>query len=167
MSKLKEKVEEFAEIAKALPENLQVPCFELLLKNYLEGTPHPATQHRSLPQESPQPGPLSTVPTTPPAEGSSKQEYISEDELAPSPVEAAIQRNLGEQIRKLLLTLTPREVQIPRLRFGIGQKTHYTLEEVGKQLAVSRERIRRIEAKALRKLRMVGPRSIERAITES
>jgi RNA polymerase primary sigma factor len=61
---------------------------------------------------------------------------------------------LGEQIRKLLLTLTPREEQILRLRFGIGQKTHYTLEEVGKQLGVSRERIRRLEAKALLKLRM-------------
>jgi len=76
-----------------------------------------------------------------------------EDELAPSPVEAAIHTNLGEQTRKVLATLTPREEQILRMRFGIGQKTDYTLEEVGKQFAVTRERIRQIEAKALRKLR--------------
>jgi len=79
-----------------------------------------------------------------------------EDELAPSPVEAAIQGNLGEQTRKVLATLTPREEQILRMRFGIGQKTDYTLEEVGKQFAVTRERIRQIEAKALRKLRQTG-----------
>ena len=78
------------------------------------------------------------------------------DELAPSPVEAAIQSNLGEQTRKVLATLTPREEQILRMRFGIGQKTDYTLEEVGNQFAVTRERIRQIEAKALRKLRQTG-----------
>ena len=79
-----------------------------------------------------------------------------EDELAPSPVEAAIQGNLGEQTRKALATLTPREEQILRMRFGIGQRTDCTLEEVGKQFAVTRERIRQIEAKALRKLRQTG-----------
>ena len=78
---------------------------------------------------------------------------LVEDELAPSPVEAAIQSNLGEQTRKMLATLTPREEQILRMPFGIGQKTDYTLEEVGKQFAVTRERIRQIEAMALRKLR--------------
>ena len=56
----------------------------------------------------------------------------------------------------MLATLTPREEQILRMRFGIGQKTDYTLEEVGKQFAVTRERIRQIEAKALRKLRQTG-----------
>src|SRR5690348_6467337 len=79
-----------------------------------------------------------------------------EDELAPSPVEAAIRGNLGELTIKVLATLTPREEQILRMRFGIGQKTDYTLEEVGKQFAVTRERIRQIEAKALRKLRQTG-----------
>jgi RNA polymerase primary sigma factor len=69
------------------------------------------------------------------------------------PVAAAIQGNLGEQTRKVLATLRPREEQILQMRFGIGQKTDYTLEEVGKQFAVTRERIRQIEAKALRKLR--------------
>jgi RNA polymerase primary sigma factor len=85
-------------------------------------------------------------------EESSLADFL-EDELAPSPVEAAIQGNLGEQTRKVLATLTPREEQILRMRFGIGQKADSTLEEVGKQFAVTRERIRQIEAKALRKLR--------------
>ncbi|HLH75299.1 MAG TPA: RNA polymerase sigma factor RpoD [Candidatus Binataceae bacterium] len=85
-------------------------------------------------------------------EESSLGDFV-EDELAPSPVDAAIHTNLGEQTRKVLATLTPREEQILRMRFGIGQKTDYTLEEVGKQFAVTRERIRQIEAKALRKLR--------------
>jgi hypothetical protein len=88
-------------------------------------------------------------------EESSLDDFV-EDELAPSPVEAAIQGNLGEQTRKMLATLTPREEQILRMRFGIGQKTDYTLEEVGKQFAVTRERIRQIEAKAPRKLRQTG-----------
>jgi RNA polymerase primary sigma factor len=88
-------------------------------------------------------------------EQSSLGDFV-EDELAPSPVEAAIQGNLGEQTRKVLATLTPREEQILRMRFGIGQKADYTLEEVGKQFAVTRERIRQIEAKALRKLRQTG-----------
>ncbi|MGH7813772.1 MAG: RNA polymerase sigma factor RpoD [Candidatus Binataceae bacterium] len=88
-------------------------------------------------------------------EESSLGDFV-EDELAPSPVEAAIQGNLGEQTRKVLATLTPREEQILRMRFGIGQKTDFTLEEVGKQFAVTRERIRQIEAKALRKLRQTG-----------
>jgi RNA polymerase primary sigma factor len=78
---------------------------------------------------------------------------LVEDELAPSPVEAAIRSNLGELTCKVLATLAPREEQILRMRFGIGQKTDCTLEEVGKVFAVTRERIRQIEAKALRKLR--------------
>jgi len=79
-----------------------------------------------------------------------------EDELAPSPVEAALRGNLGEVTCTVLATLTPREEQILRMRFGIGQKTDCTLEEVGKVFAVTRERIRQIEAKALRKLRQTG-----------
>ena len=88
-------------------------------------------------------------------EESSLGDFV-EDKLAPSPVEAAIQGNLGEQTRKVLATLTPREEQILRMRFGIGQKADCTLEEVGKQFAVTRERIRQIQAKALRKLRQTG-----------
>jgi RNA polymerase primary sigma factor len=78
---------------------------------------------------------------------------LVEDQLAPSPVEAAIRGNLGDLTRKVLATLTPREEQILRMRFGIGHKTDCTLEEVGKLFTVTRERIRQIEAKALRKLR--------------
>jgi len=78
---------------------------------------------------------------------------LVEDELALSPVEAAMHANLGEQTRKVLATLTPREEQILRMRFGIDKKTESTLEEAGKLFAVTRERIRQIEAKAMRKLR--------------
>jgi RNA polymerase primary sigma factor len=85
-------------------------------------------------------------------EQSSLGDFV-EDELAPSPVEAAIHSNLGEKAHEVLATLRPREEQILRMRFGIALKTEYTLEEVGKQFAVTRERIRQIEAKALRKLR--------------
>jgi RNA polymerase primary sigma factor len=88
-------------------------------------------------------------------EQNSLSDFI-EDQLTPSPVEAAIRGNLGELTRKVLATLTPREEQILRMRFGIGQKTDCTLEEVGKLFAVTRERIRQIEAKALRKLRQTG-----------
>jgi RNA polymerase primary sigma factor len=76
-----------------------------------------------------------------------------EDKSAVSPSEAAIDRNLSEQMRKALNSLTPREAQVLRLRFGIGEKSDHTLEEVGKDFEVTRERIRQIEAKALRKLR--------------
>jgi len=88
-------------------------------------------------------------------EQSSLGDFI-EDQLAPSPVEVAIRGNFDELTRKVLATLTPREEQILRMRFGIGQKTDCTLEEVGKLFAVTRERIRQIEAKALRKLRQTG-----------
>ena len=88
-------------------------------------------------------------------EESSVGDFV-EDELAPSPVESAIQANLGHHTRRVLATLTPREEQILRMRFGIGEKTDSTLEEVGKLFAVTRERIRQIEAKALRKLRLTA-----------
>jgi RNA polymerase primary sigma factor len=67
--------------------------------------------------------------------------------------EAIIAMDLVEQTRKVLATLTPREEKILRMRFGIGEKAEHTLEEVGDDFAVTRERIRQIEAKALRKLR--------------
>jgi len=76
-----------------------------------------------------------------------------EDKKFMSPSEAAINLNLAEQTRKVLATLTPREEKVLRMRFGIGEKSDHTLEEVGKDFAVTRERIRQIEAKALRKLR--------------
>jgi len=85
-------------------------------------------------------------------EESSLGDFV-EDRQSLSPADAAMYLNLEEQTRKVLATLTPREEQILRMRFGIGEKTDYTLEEVGQRFAVTRERIRQIEAKALRKLR--------------
>jgi len=76
-----------------------------------------------------------------------------EDRQSVSPADAAMAISLEEQTRKVLATLTPREEQILRMRFGIGERSDFTLEEVGQRFAVTRERIRQIEAKALRKLR--------------
>ncbi len=76
-----------------------------------------------------------------------------EDKKFMLPSDAAVSMNLAEQTRKVLATLTPREEKVLRMRFGIGEKADHTLEEVGQDFAVTRERIRQIEAKALRKLR--------------
>jgi RNA polymerase primary sigma factor len=76
-----------------------------------------------------------------------------EDKSVISPADAVISMNLAEQTRKVLATLTPREEKVLRMRFGIGEKSDHTLEEVGQDFEVTRERIRQIEAKALRKLR--------------
>jgi RNA polymerase primary sigma factor len=76
-----------------------------------------------------------------------------EDKAVTSPSDAVISLNLAEQTRKVLATLTPREEKVLRMRFGIGEKSDHTLEEVGQDFEVTRERIRQIEAKALRKLR--------------
>ncbi len=77
-----------------------------------------------------------------------------EDRRAVAPADAVVNANLQDQTKKVLATLTPREEQVLRLRFGIGEKTDHTLEEVGGKFSVTRERIRQIEAKALRKLRL-------------
>jgi RNA polymerase primary sigma factor len=76
-----------------------------------------------------------------------------EDKKFMLPSDAAVNMNLAEQTRKILATLTPREEKVLRMRFGIGEKADHTLEEVGQDFTVTRERIRQIEAKALRKLR--------------
>jgi len=76
-----------------------------------------------------------------------------EDKNAILPIDAAIQANLRETTTRVLATLTPREERVLRMRFGIGMNTDHTLEEVGQQFSVTRERIRQIEAKALRKLK--------------
>jgi RNA polymerase primary sigma factor len=76
-----------------------------------------------------------------------------EDKSVINPSEAVINLNLSEQTRKVLATLTPREEKVLRMRFGIGEDSDHTLEEVGQDFSVTRERIRQIEAKALRKLR--------------
>src|SRR5215210_4637444 len=76
-----------------------------------------------------------------------------EDKAAVIPLDAAIQSNLREATTRVLSSLTPREERVLRMRFGIGMNTDHTLEEVGQQFNVTRERIRQIEAKALRKLK--------------
>jgi len=88
--------------------------------------------------------------------GEEEDSYLGdfiEDKKILSPSDAVINLNLSEQTRKVLATLTPREEKVLRMRFGIGEKADHTLEEVGRDFEVTRERIRQIEAKALRKLR--------------
>ncbi|MBL0942011.1 MAG: sigma-70 family RNA polymerase sigma factor, partial [Alphaproteobacteria bacterium] len=76
-----------------------------------------------------------------------------EDKNATIPIDAAVHANLRDTTTRVLSTLTPREERVLRMRFGIGMNTDHTLEEVGQQFSVTRERIRQIEAKALRKLK--------------
>ena len=90
-----------------------------------------------------------------------------EDKGVLSPADAAISMNLAEHTRKVLGTLTPREEKVLRMRFGIGEKSEHTLEEVGQVFAVTRERIRQIEAQALRKLGHASRNSGLRAFLEN
>jgi RNA polymerase primary sigma factor len=90
-----------------------------------------------------------------------------EDKSLVSPADAVINMNLAEQTRKVLATLTPREEKVLRMRFGIGEKSDHTLEEVGQDFEVTRERIRQIEAKALRKLRHPSRSKRLRSFVES
>ncbi len=90
-----------------------------------------------------------------------------EDKKVVSPSEAVIRLNLSEQTRSVLATLTPREERVLRMRFGIGEKADHTLEEVGRDFSVTRERIRQIEAKALRKLRHPSRAKKLKAFVES
>jgi RNA polymerase primary sigma factor len=76
-----------------------------------------------------------------------------EDKASVNPQEAVLHQNLSEQTREVLSTLAPREERVLKMRFGIGERANHTLEEVGQDFDVTRERIRQIEAKALRKLR--------------
>jgi len=76
-----------------------------------------------------------------------------EDKVIPKPMETTMKANLFLQVQKALATLTPREETVVRFRFGIGQARDYTLEELGEKFSITRERIRQIEQKALRKLR--------------
>ena len=90
-----------------------------------------------------------------------------EDKNAILPIDAAIQSNLRETTTLALATLTPREERVVRMRFGIGMKNDHTLEEVGKQFSVTRERIRQIEAKALRKLKHPSRSRILRSLLDN
>ena len=98
---------------------------------------------------------INRVPTIEPIgdeEDSQLGDFI-EDKNALLPLDNAIQGNLKETTTRVLASLTPREERVLRMRFGIGVNTDHTLEEVGQQFSVTRERIRQIEAKALRKLK--------------
>jgi RNA polymerase primary sigma factor len=86
-------------------------------------------------------------------EGDSHLSDLIEDSNTILPIDAAIQSNLREVTSRVLASLTPREERVVRMRFGIGISSDHTLEQVGKQFSVTRERIRQIEAKALRKLK--------------
>jgi RNA polymerase primary sigma factor len=86
-------------------------------------------------------------------EGDSNLGDLIEDKNAILPIDAAIQSSLRETTTRLLASLTPREERIVRMRFGLGMNSDHTLEEVGQQFSVTRERIRQIEAKAIRKLK--------------
>ena len=90
-----------------------------------------------------------------------------EDRQGVSPADAAITLNLKEQTDNVLRTLTPREEKVIRMRFGVGDGSEHTLEEVGQTFAVTRERIRQIEAKALRKLRHPSRSQRLRAFVDS
>jgi RNA polymerase primary sigma factor len=86
-------------------------------------------------------------------EGDSNLGDLIEDKNAILPIDAVIQSNLRETTTRMLASLTPREERIVRMRFGLGMNSDHTLQEVGQQFSVTRERIRQIEAKALRKLK--------------
>jgi RNA polymerase primary sigma factor len=88
-------------------------------------------------------------------EGSKLEDFVS-DKDSPSPYSDTERNNITEQIQKILRTLTPREEKVIRMRFGIGFGKDHTLEEVGRQFSITRERVRQIEAKALRKLKHPG-----------
>ena len=86
-------------------------------------------------------------------DGESTLGHFISDEDAVSPVETLLAKDLSQQTRRVLSTLTPREEKVVRMRFGINEERVYTLEEIGDFFSVTRERIRQIEGKALRKLR--------------
>jgi RNA polymerase primary sigma factor len=99
-------------------------------------------------------------------EDSSLGDFV-EDKNALSPSDAVVERNLSEQTRRVLSTLAPREERVLKMRFGIGEHGNHTLEEVGQDFEVTRERIRQIEAKALRKLRHPSRSKLLKAFIEN
>jgi RNA polymerase primary sigma factor len=91
---------------------------------------------------------------------------LIEDKGAVQPIDAAIQSDLREATTRVLACVTPREERVLRMRFGIGMNKEHTLEEVGQQFSVTRERIRQIEAKALRKLKHPSRSRVLRSFLE-
>jgi RNA polymerase primary sigma factor len=100
-------------------------------------------------------------------EGDSQLGDVIEDKNAILPIDAAIQSNLRDTTTRVLASLTPREERILRMRFGLGMNSDHTLEQVGKQFSVTRERIRQIEAKALRKLKHPSRSKVLRSFLDS
>ena len=92
---------------------------------------------------------------------------LIEDQSAILPIDAAIQSNLRDTTTRVLASLTPREERILRMRFGIGMNSDHTLEQVGQKFSVTRERIRQIEAKALRKLKHPSRSRVLRSFLDS
>jgi RNA polymerase primary sigma factor len=123
-----------------------------------EPTPEELSEHMELPVEKVRmvlkiaKEPISLESPVGEEEDSHLGDFI-EDKDAVDPQVAVLEANLAENTRKVLSTLAPREAQVLKMRFGIGEKVNHTLEEVGQDFEVTRERIRQIEAKALRKLR--------------
>jgi len=131
---------------------------QILQASGTEATPEELSKQMSLPEEKIRKvlkiakEPISMETPIGDDEDSHLGDFI-EDGNTTSPIDAATSSSLNESIRRILSTLTPREAKVLRMRFGIDMNTDHTLEEVGKQFDVTRERIRQIEAKALRKLR--------------
>ena len=100
-------------------------------------------------------------------EGDSQFGNLIEDKNAILPIDAAIQSNLRDITTRVLALLTPREERIVRMRFGLGMNNDHTLEQVGKQFSVTRERIRQIEAKAPRKLKHPSRSRVLRSFLDS
>ena len=100
-------------------------------------------------------------------EGDSHLGDLIEDKNAILPIDAAIQSNLRETTTRILASLTPREERIVRMRFGLGMNSDHTLEEVGQQFSLTRERIRQIEARALKKLKHPSRSSVLRSFLNS
>ncbi len=131
---------------------------KLLQEKGREGTPEELAAEMDMPEDKVRKvmkiakEPISMETPIGDDEDSSLGDFI-EDSNVQSPVDSATSNGLGESTRQVLSSLTPREAKVLRMRFGIDMNTDHTLEEVGKQFDVTRERIRQIEAKALRKLR--------------
>ena len=100
-------------------------------------------------------------------EGDSNLGDLIEDKNVIQPIDAMIQSNLRETTTRVLASLTPREERIVRMRFGLGMNSDHTLEQVGQQFSVTRERIRQIEAKALRKLKHPSRSRVLRSFLDS
>ena len=130
----------------------------LLQENGKEATPDELAVHMDMPEDKVRrvlkiaKEPISMESPVGDDEDSHLGDFI-EDENAEQPLDKTINTGLNESTREILSGLTPREAKVLRMRFGIDMNTDHTLEEVGKQFDVTRERIRQIEAKALRKLR--------------